>query len=78
MFRKETQINIVLTLPPFSPFTFNANCHINFYAHMWLVFGLYFSLGKENFHECILVEHLQMCSEVQKYRKIPFLVVYAQ
>lgn len=52
----------------YPPFTFSANCHINFYAHMLLLFGLYFTLGRKNFLRYILVadKYIQTCSEVQK------------
>lgn len=39
----------------YPPFTFYANCHINFYAPILLLFGLYFTLGRENFLRYILV-----------------------
>lgn len=46
MVSNETQKTRVLHT---TPFTFYANCHINFYAYMLLLFGLYFTLGRENF-----------------------------
>jgi len=39
----------------YPPFTFYANCNTNFCAHMLLLFGLYFTLGRENFLGSILV-----------------------